>query len=53
MVTTHFDEQNQVFLTANCDRLQDMCIPPHSLFVTDAAMSLLEKLYAAQGSNTP
>ena len=35
--TTHFDEENQAFLTADCGRLQGPFTSPHSLSVNESS----------------
>ena len=44
--TTHFDEENQAFLTADCGRLQVSFTSPHSLAVNGSSGVASGKLYA-------
>ena len=42
LVTTHFDKENQVFLTTNCDHLQGPLTSLHSLSVNGSSGIALE-----------
>ena len=44
--TTHFDEENQAFLTADCGRLQGPFTSLHSLSVNESSSVAPGKLYA-------